>query len=57
MTDRCPCGAELTKPAELAHHICNYCRVDAKKKSAPRRRYTPDFVDVPIPGFENWGAT
>ncbi len=29
--NRCPCGAELTSSGALAHGVCDYCRVDAKK--------------------------
>jgi hypothetical protein len=56
MTGRCPCGNKLETPAALAHGVCDYCRIDAKKRPPPCRRRTPDFVDVPIPGFEDWGA-
>ena len=39
MSGRCPCGAKLTKPAELAHGVCKDCRVDAKKRL--RRKADP----------------
>ena len=57
MSGRCPCGAELASQAALAHGVCDYCRTDAKKKPARRPRRQPDFVDVPIPGFEDWGRS
>jgi len=51
----CPCGARLEKPAELAHGVCNRCRVDSHKK--PRQRQpVPDFENVPLPGLEEWGV-
>lgn len=28
----CPCGAELTSEADLAHGVCHGCRVTAKKR-------------------------
>jgi hypothetical protein len=58
MTMFCPCGAPLEKPAEEAHGVCNRCRVESKRK--PRKRAPkPDFVDVPLPGWDaetkTWG--
>lgn len=53
--NHCPCGAELKSAAGWARGVCDYCRVGAKKKPR-KRRPKPDFVDVPIPGFEDWGA-
>jgi hypothetical protein len=50
----CPCGAQLERAAEHAHGICDRCRVDAHKQTRKRRR-PPDFVDVPLPGLEDWG--
>jgi hypothetical protein len=50
----CPCGTELESAAALAHGVCDYCRVGAKKPVGRRRR-KPGFVDVPIPGLEDWG--
>jgi hypothetical protein len=49
----CPCGTELESAAALALGVCDYCRGDAKKPV--RRRRKPGFVDVPIPGLEDWG--
>jgi|HubBroStandDraft_3_1064219.scaffolds.fasta_scaffold07381_4 hypothetical protein len=48
----CPCGAELKRAAELAHHVCDRCRVDAKKRPTRKRNVIPDFVDVG-PRFHN----
>ena len=51
MTPLCPCGAPLKKQAEEVHGVCNRCRVDAHKK--PRKREPrPDFVEVPLPGWD-----
>lgn len=52
--EHCPCGAELKKPSEWMHSVCDGCRVDSHRKS-PKREPTPDFVDVPLPGLEDWG--
>jgi hypothetical protein len=48
---RCPCGNALDPmaAADMARGICSTCR-DGKKKR--RSKPTPDFVDVPIPGFD-----
>jgi hypothetical protein len=55
---RCPCGARLEREAEKAHGICDHCRVDSHRP-APRRKRTPDFEDVPLPGWDaetkSWG--
>jgi hypothetical protein len=50
----CPCGRnELKRPYEWAIGICDECRKTAKKK--PRKgEAIPDFVDVALPGLENW---
>lgn len=47
-----PCGARLVLRAEHAHGVCNQCRVTAHQRPRKRRR-KPDFVDVPLPGFED----
>jgi hypothetical protein len=44
--DRCPCGAELASPAARAHHVCDYCRKDAKR--AARRKAAKPDPTVPL---------
>ena len=53
MTDTCPCGAPLDSKAGRAHGVCDRCRVEAHKPRR-RRKPKPDFVDVPLPGLEDW---
>ena len=38
----CPCGAELTSIAALAHGVCDGCRVEAKRRRRPQRQATSD---------------
>ena len=52
--DLCPCGAALKREMERAVGVCDFCRIDAHKAVRKRRR-EPDFVDVPLPGLEDWG--
>jgi hypothetical protein len=51
---RCPCGAWLKRPAERAHGVCDGCRVDAHKRPVVPPP-EPGYIDVPLPGFEEWG--
>ena len=55
-TKRCPCGASLQNSAEQAYGTCTRCRVDAHKRPRKRRR-EPDFVDVPLPGWDETAET
>jgi len=44
--DRCPCGAELTSEAARAHHVCDYCRKNAKR--AKRRKAVEADPTMPL---------
>jgi hypothetical protein len=47
MTARhCPCGAELVTAADLAHSVCDECRVTAHKRVT--RRPKANVEDVPL---------
>ncbi len=51
MSHTCPCSAPLVREAELAHGVCDSCRIESHKP-VRRRKPKPDFEDVPLPGWD-----
>ena len=46
MSSQCPCDAELKTPAELAHGVCDGCRVTAHRRVS--RRTSEPAETVPL---------